>query len=57
MIKDRVSELWECLYEILEEQGIAYRYSNKEKALVFALTRGLISQEEYEIMKNNTLRK
>lgn len=53
MIKDRASELWGCLYEILEEQGIAYRYSYKEKALMFALTRGLISQEEYEIMKNN----
>lgn len=57
MIKDMANELWECLYEILEEQGIAYRYSNKEKALVFALTKGLINQEEYEIMKNNTLSK
>lgn len=53
MIKDRASELWGCLYEILEEQGIAYRYSYKEKALMFALTKGLINQEEYEIMKNN----
>lgn len=51
MIKDRASELWEYLYEILEEQGIAYRYSYKEKAFVFALTKGLINQEEYEIMK------
>lgn len=49
--KNKAKELWDSLYCILKDQGIDYRYANKEKALIFALMKGLINKEEYKIMR------